>query len=269
MEGLGERVAELLHELSTLPWNDRGGEVPATALLVLTNYIFFMLVATALVVLFFAVASRRAALVPRGVGNVAEAGLEFIRNLAVDIIGPEGVRYFPFLATMFFFILFNNVFGLLPGSLPGTGSIGVTAALALVTWLVFVYVGFAKNGFGGYMKSMIPAGVREMGLFARIVLGGYIFLLEFVSTFLVRPFTLAVRLFANMYAGHIILGIFAAFVAMGIRGGLGLGLIPASLSLVMLVLMYAFEVFVAFIQAYVFTVLTAVYIGSSLHAAEH
>jgi F-type H+-transporting ATPase subunit a len=107
-----------------------------------------------------------------------------------------------------------------------------------------------------------------MGFFGRTLLGGFIFLLEFVSTFVVRPLTLAVRLFANLYAGHIILGVFSAFVALFITTGIG-GIFVSGVSLVFLILMYAFEVFVAFIQAYVFTILTAVYIQSSVHASEH
>lgn len=269
MEGLGEKVGALLHELSTLPWNNLNGEVPATEPLILTNYIFFMAIALVLVITFFLVAARRVTLVPKGIANVAEAGVEFMQNLATDVIGPAGPKYFPFLATFFFFILANNVVGLIPGAKPGTGTIGVTAGLALVSWIAFVWVGFTKNGFFGYMKSLIPSGVREMALPAAIGLGLYIFVLEFFSTFIVRPVTLAVRLFANMYAGHIILGIFGAFVALAwAKITLG-GLVVGALSLLMLVLMYAFEVFVAFIQAYVFTILTAVYIGSSVHAAEH
>jgi F-type H+-transporting ATPase subunit a len=189
--------------------------------------------------------------------------------MCTDVIGEQGVKYFPFIATLFFFILFNNMIGLIPGFKPGTGTIGVTATLAILTWVVFVWVGIVKNGFFGYMKSLIPSGVREMGLGARIGLGAYIFALEFFSTFIIRPLTLAVRLFANMYAGHIIIGIFSAFVALAwAKFSIGGGLI-GGLSLVMTILMYAFEVFVAFIQAYVFAILTAVYIGSSLHASEH
>jgi F-type H+-transporting ATPase subunit a len=135
----------------------------------------------------------------------------------------------------------------------------------MFSWAAFVWVGFAKNGFVGYLKSLIPSSIRQMNIFARIGLGGYVFLLEFLSTFIVRPVTLSVRLFANMYAGHIILGIFAAFVVLGIEGGFGLGLIPAALSGIMLVMLYAFEVFVAFIQAYVFAILTAQYISLSVH----
>jgi len=270
VEALSSKVEELLLELQVHPVSSLHTTVQPLNLWVFTNYILFMAIAAVLTALVFVIASRRESLVPTGIANVAEAGVEFVRNLCVDVIGEkDGLKYFPFIGTLFFFILFNNIMGLIPGVKPGTGTISVTTALALIVWVVFVWVGFAKNGAYGYMKSLIPSGVREMNIFARIFLGGFIFLLEFVSTFLIRPVTMAVRLFANMYAGHIILGIFAAFVVIGIEGGLSLGLIPAGLSLFMQVIMYAFEVFVAGIQAYVFAILTAVYIGSSLHASEH
>jgi F-type H+-transporting ATPase subunit a len=269
VEQLSGKVEELLLELQVHPVNSLHTPVEPLNLWVFTNYMLFMVIGTIAVMALFLIASRRMTLVPKGVGNVAEAGIEFVRNMCVDVMGPEGVKYFPFVGTMFFFILINNIIGLIPGAKPATGTISVTATLAVITWLVFVWVGFAKNGFYGYFKSLIPSGVREMNIFARILLGGFIFLLEFISTFIIRPVTLAVRLFANIYAGHIILGIFAAFVIIGVEGGLSLGLIPAGLSLFMEVLMYAFEVFVAGIQAYVFAILTAVYIGMSLHASEH
>ncbi len=272
MEGLGEKVAELLHELANLPvfsTFEEAHAVPPGDPWVFTNYIFWMIVSAVLTAVFFLIAARKVKLVPQGISNIAEAGVEFVRNMCVDVMGQQGLRFFPYVATLFFFILFNNLIGLIPGLRPGTGTIGVTATLAIMTWCVFVWVGFAKNGFFGYMKSLIPSGVRQMGPFARIGLGGYIFVLEFLSTFLIRPLTHAVRLFANMYAGHIIIGIFSAFVALAwAQFSIG-GVLVGSLSLVMTVLMYAFEVFVSFIQAYVFAILTAVYIGSSLHAAEH
>jgi len=264
--GLGEKVAELLNELAVHPVNSLQQSVPVGQPFVLTNYIFFMTIALALTMLFFIAASRTVSLVPSGISNVAEAGVEFVRNLCIDVIGPEGARFFPFVATIFFFILFNNILGLIPGCKPGTGTIGVTFTLAMFSWFAFVWVGFTKNGFYGYFRSLIPSSIRQMNVFARVGLGGYVFLLEFLSTFIVRPVTLAVRLFANMYAGHIILGIFAAFVALGIQSGFSFGLIPAALSGIMLVMLYAFEVFVAFIQAYVFAILTAQYISLSIHA---
>jgi len=272
VEGLGEKVQELLHELANLPAFSSFAQAKAVDALnpwVFTNYILWMLVAAVLTAVFFLIAARKVKLVPEGISNIAEAGVEFVRNMCVDVMGDQGIKYFPFVATLFFFILFNNIVGLIPGFKPGTGTIGVTATLALLTWVAFVWVGFTKNGFFGYMKSLIPSGVREMGIGARIVLGIYIFALEFFSTFIIRPLTLAVRLFANMYAGHIILGIFGAFVALSWAQFSVGGTLVGALSLFMTIIMYAFEVFVAFIQAYVFAILTAVYIGSSLHASEH
>ncbi|MDA3935943.1 MAG: F0F1 ATP synthase subunit A [Actinomycetota bacterium] len=275
MELLPVKIEHLVHELSVLPFNDMNGTVVGP--FVLTNYTFWGLIALTTAVIMFTVAARRITLMPGGrFTGAIEAGVEFIRDMATDVIGEEdGKKYVPLLGAMFFLILVSNMFGLIPGGKSIGGSIGATTALALITWVVFVWVGFAKNGFVGYFKSLIPSGVREMPLAGRLVLGGYIFLLEFISTFLIRPLTLAVRLFANMYAGHIILGVFSAFVflffpffqeqlSFSVGGGL-VGIV----AFVFLVLMYAFEVFVAFIQAYVFTILTAVYIQSSVHAGDH
>lgn len=280
MELLPDKIKELVHELSVLPFNDMHYDAHANgpvAPLTLTNYTFWGIVAVVATVLLFVVVARRTSLVPKGgLTGMIEMGVEFIRDMAVDVIGEkDGRKYVPLLGTMFFMILISNFFGLIPGGKSFAGSIGGTTALALISWIVFVWVGFAKNGFVGYFKSLIPSGVREMPLAGRIGLGGYIFLLEFISTFIVRPLTLAVRLFANMYAGHIILGVFAAFVGLfwpifekelaWTPAGVGVG----AVALVFLIIMYAFEVFVAFIQAYVFTILTAVYIQSSVHASEH
>lgn len=291
MDLLPVRIEELVHELSVLPFNDLHGTV--TSPLTLTNYTFWGLIALVTTILFFtlvatkqrqriaaAEASGKATdLAPTGrLTGMLEAGVEFVRDMAVDVIGPkDGPKYVAFLCTIFFMILISNMYGLIPGAKSFAGSIGGTVALALVVWVVFVFVGFKKNGAFGYMKSLIPEGVRKMPLAARIGLGGFIFLLEFISTFLVRPLTQSVRLFANMYAGHVILGVFGSFVWLFVPvikmqaeqsfsvGGAGIGL----LAMVFLIIMYAFEVFVAFIQAYVFTILTAVYIQSSVHASEH
>lgn len=284
LELLPDKIAELVHELSVLPYNDMHAEGPVTDPFVLTNYVVWGIIALVTVmIMFITVANREkkqmriavetgdvTALAPAGrfVGMI-EAGVEFIRDMAVDIIGEkEGPKYVPLLGTFFFMILVSNFFGLLPAGKSIGGAIGGTVALALISWIVFVWVGFAKNGAYGYLKSLIPEGVRAMPLGGRVALGGFIFLLEFISYFLVRPLTLAVRLFANLYAGHIILGVFSAFVALFISNGIG-GVAVSGISLVFLVLMYAFEVFVAFIQAYVFTILTAVYVQSSVHASEH
>ncbi len=285
------KIEELVHELSVLPYNDMHATGPVTEPFVLTNYVVWGIVSLVVVIaLFVAVANREkkqmrlaletgeaTALAPAGrLAGVMEAGVEFIRDMATDVIGEkDGPKYVPLLGTFFFMIVLSNFIGLIPGGKAWGGAFGGAVALAGISWIVFVFVGFAKNGAFGYLRSLVPSGVREMALPARIGLGGFIFLLEFVSTFLVRPLTLSVRLFANLYAGHVILGVFAAFVSLFFpfvesqlgwsAGGVGVG----AVSLVFLVLMYAFELFVAFIQAYVFTILTAVYIQSSVHASEH
>lgn len=289
LELLPGKIAELVHELSVLPYNNMEGQV--TSPWVLTNYVVWGLVALATtMVLFYVVASREkkqialaestgdvTALAPAGrLVGALEAGVEFIRDMATEVIGPkDGPKYVPLLGTFFFMILISNMFGLIPAGKSIGGTIGGTVALALVSWLVYVWVGFSKNGAYGYLKSLIPEGVRKMPFFGRVFLGGFIFLLEFISYFIVRPLTLAVRLFANLYAGHIILGVFSGFVALfwpffekELAWSVG-GVAVGGLALVFLILMYAFEVFVAFIQAYVFTILTAVYIQSSVHASEH
>jgi len=284
MELLPEKIAELVHELAVLPFDDMHYEHPVVEALVLTNYVVWGIIALLLIsALFIIVANKEKrqlamagegdvkALAPAGrLVGVLEAGVEFIRNMAVDVIGPkDGQRFVPLLGTFFFLILTSNMLGLLPGGKSIGGTIGGTVALALISWCVFVWVGFTKNGFMGYMKSLIPSGVREMPLAARIGLGGYIFLLEFISTFFIRPLTLAVRLFANLYAGHIILGVFSAFVLLFMKQISIANVAVGGISFVFLLIMYAFELFVAFIQAYVFTILTAVYIQSSVHASEH
>ncbi len=285
MELLPEKITELVHELSVLPYDNMHHEGPVTGPFVLTNYVVWGLIALATVMVLMIVVSSREkkqmalaaqsgdvrALAPANrLVSVIEAGVEFIRDMAVDVIGQkDGPKYVPLLGTFFFLILTSNIFGLIPGGKSIGGAVGGTVALALIAWLVFVWVGFTKNGFIGYFKSLIPSGVRAMPLAARIGLGGYIFLLEFVSTFFIRPLTLAVRLFANLYAGHIILGVFSAFVVIFMQRITAGGLAVGAVSLLFLIIMYAFELFVAFIQAYVFTILTAVYIQSSVHASEH
>jgi F-type H+-transporting ATPase subunit a len=268
VDGFAEKLASKLHHYSVLPFNDVHGTVSPTDPFVLTNYTFFLSIAFVVTLVFFMIAAKRTSLVPKGVGNIAEAGVEFIRNLCVESMGMEGLKYVPFIGTLFFFILVNNVIGLVPGALPGTGSIGVTATWAIMVFIVYNAIGIQKNGLIGYVKSFVPSGVREMPAGGRFTLGPFIFLLELVGHFL-RPLTLAVRLYANMFAGGIILGIFGIFMILGVEQLGALGITMTGFGFLMLVIMYGFKVFVAFIQAYVFAILTSVYIGGALHASEH
>jgi F-type H+-transporting ATPase subunit a len=265
VENLGPAVTKLLEELQPFAVFGRGapeGHELAKNAVVLTNYSFFLLIAITLTAIFFFWASRRLSLVPKGVGNVGEWGVEFVRNnIVLDVMGSAGAKYLPFIVTVFFAVLFNNFVGLIPGMKPGTGTLGTTFAWGIMVFVVYNWIGFAKHGFIGYLKSFLPSGTPWW-------LVPLIYPLEIISHFL-RPFTLGVRLYANMYAGHIVLGVFGIFVVMVAAALSPLGVVVGGLSLIMQIIMYAFEVFVAFIQAYVFAILTAVYMNGAIHAGEH
>jgi F-type H+-transporting ATPase subunit a len=202
---------------------------------------------------------RKQALVPSGIQNIAESSVDFIRSQVVlQTMGPDGMAWVPFLLTLFFFILFNNLFEVIPGwQMPGNARMAMPLFMALLVWLVFNVVGVIKQGPFGYLKSVLfPPGVP-------IALYILVTPIEFVSTFLVRPFSLAVRLFANLLAGHILLVTFAILSAAMWSVGPSLVILP--LPALVLILLTAFEVMVAFLQAYIFTILTAVYIGGAMH----
>ena len=207
----------------------------------------------------FLLAGRQKSLVPTGVKNVAEASVDFIRNgVVMQTMGPDGLPWTPFLLTLFFFIFFNNLLEVIPGwQMPGNARMAMPAFLALLVWVIFNVVGVAKQGLGGYLKSsLFPPGVPP-ALYILVTP------IELVSTFLVRPFSLAVRLFANLLAGHILLVTFGVLAAaLWVKGPL-VAVMP--LPAFMLVFLTGFELLVAFLQAYIFTILAAVYIGGAMH----
>ena len=258
-------IEKLQYELSVLPLGEGKLTIANSfdpAHFTLTNYSFWLIVAVVLLAVFFLVASRRMTMVPKGIGNLAEMGVSFVRDtICVDVMGPEGAKYFPFVGTVFFFVLINNLLGNIPPALPGTGTVGTTFLWAIIVFLVYNGIGIKKNGFWRYMGSFIPSGTPG-------ALKPFMFLLEIISHFL-RPVTLGIRLFANMYAGHIMLGVFTIFCAMVIEQFTAIGLIVLPLSFIMQVVLRAFELFVAVLQAYIFSILTAVYITGALHASEH
>ena len=169
-----------------------------------TQYSFWLIVSSiVLLVIMFAFA-KRVAVVPHGrFANAIEFVIEYLENdVGIGILGKESWRrHLPFLGTLFMFIVVNNIIGIIPGMKPGTGTISTTAALALVAFVYFVWVGMKNHGVWGYIKSLAPKGV----MFPLNIL---IWVIEVIST-LLRPITLAVRLFCNMFAGHIVLGSFA------------------------------------------------------------
>ena len=176
----------------------------------------------------------------------------------MQTIGPDGMRYLPFLTAMFFFIFFINIFEVMPFiQFPGNARMAVPLMLALLVWVLYIVLGIKHQGPFGYLKnSLIPPGVPWPLLFLVVPI-------EFVSTFLVRPFSLAIRLFANMLAGHLILATFAIICAALFSKTLLIAILPFSFAL--LIALTGFEILVAGLQAFIFTILTAVYVGSSLH----
>lgn len=222
-----------------------------------TVLIYFASVAIILV--FFFTAGRKAQLVPSGVQNIAESTVNFVRDgIIMQTIGPDGMRYLPFLLTMFCFIFVSNVFEIVPFvQFPANARMAVPMALALLVWVIYNVVGIAKQGPLGYLKSStIPPGVP-------IFLLPLVALIEFVSNFIVRPFSLAVRLFANMFAGHLILVTFAVLSAALFAKNFTVVILP--FPFLLLIGLTAFELLIALLQAFIFTILTAVYIGSSTH----
>lgn len=196
-------------------------------------------------------------LVPAGMQNVAESSVNFIEDgIIMQSMGARGLKYAPMLTAMFFFIFFCNIFEIIPAvQMPATARIALPMFMALFVWFVFNGAGMLEHGPIGYLKhSLIPPGV-PVGLLPIIVP------IEFVSNFLVRPFSLMVRLFANLLAGHILLVTFTVLSA-----GLWIGkwyAVFLPLPVFAVIFFTAFEILVSFLQAYVFTLLTAVYIDSA------
>ncbi len=221
------------------------------------------LVSTSLCVWLFVGGARKKALVPTGVQNAAEMSYELIEEqIAVPVIGDHhgyGKQWTPFLTCTFFFIFFINIWATAPFiQFPATSRFGIPLFLSLVTWLVFIGVGFKHQGPLYILKAIFPPGVPK----ALYILVAPI---EFVSKFLVRPFSLAVRLFANMVAGHILLAVFALMTheLFWVRNSGSIQLLFSPLAFFMLLFMTVFELLVAVLQAYIFTTLTAVYIAES------
>lgn len=234
-----------------MAWNEVG----------LSTYTVFFFVAIILTLAIVFWAKKRIAVVPEGRGiNAFESIVDFVRGNIVDgAIHHNGAKYVPFIASIFLFVLVNNILGLIPGSKPGTGTISGTLAISIIVFVYFTVAGIKEKGSWGYIKGIVPSGLPK----AVVPL---IFLIELVSVFL-RPITQALRLFANMYAGHIILGIFATltelFFMSVFHGGSILNMAASPIWFFFLIAMYALEIMVAAIQAYVFSLLTAVYIDSA------
>jgi F-type H+-transporting ATPase subunit a len=224
-----------------------------------------MFAAAFIVMLVIWLAFRKQNIVPTKFGAAIESIVVFIKDdVAIGIIGPDGLRYFPYLLSIFLFILVGNLFELVPGvNFPITSRMAIPAFLALVTWVIFVVEGFRVQGFGYLGHIVWP---KDVPVAIRPLVG----VIEFVSIFLVRPFSLAVRLFANLVAGHVMLTLLLVtgyVYVVGFSNATFNGLFGAMWWMLALAI-FLFEVVVSAIQAYIFTLLSAVYIQTSVHA-EH
>jgi F-type H+-transporting ATPase subunit a len=213
----------------------------------------------AFVVFYMAGRQAQTSLVPTGLQNLAESVVDFIREqIILQTIGPDGLRFTPFLLTMFVFILIGNLWEVIPiAQMPSNGRIAFPALLAIVVWIIYNYLGIRHQGFFGYFKNvMFPPGVPKP-IYVIVTP------IELVSRMITQPFALAVRLFANMLAGHLLLVTFALITAQALAPSPTAVISP--FSFVLLVALTGFEVLVAVLQAFIYTILTSVYIGGSLH----
>jgi F-type H+-transporting ATPase subunit a len=215
--------------------------------------VIMMWIVVGLVALLMITASSARKLVPSKLQNLAELLVEFIRNMILDTMGHQGMKLFPLIATLFLFILFCNLLGLIPGTYTVTSQIIVTGVFAVMVYSLSVVLGFVLHG-AKFLGILVPPGTPGWLLPLMIPI-------ELVSQ-LARPISLAVRLFANMTAGHTILGV---LFGLAIGGGLLIGWLPFAFTIAM----SALEIGIAFIQAYIFTVLSCVYLGDAITLHGH
>jgi len=256
----------LHHILDSNEWDFLGLKVPLVEWhpfgldLSITKHVVMMWMAGALVVLLFRLAVRRQGeLVPRGLRNALEVLVLFIRDEVARKSIPDGPdRFVGYLLTTFFFIVGCNLLGLFPGMATATGNISVTAALALIAFVVIQAGGIHRYGVLTHFKNLLPPGLPPW-------LVPVMFPLEIMSMF-IKPFALCIRLFANMMAGHVVILAFISLIFILARvfsPGVGLAASPVAVAFALFV--YMLELLVAFLQAYIFTMLTANFIGMSVH----
>jgi len=227
----------------------------AVGVFTLTNSTLWMAVTVAAAFAMLVLGTSRREIVPGRSQSVAELAYDFIHKMVEDVAGKDALPYFPYIMTLFMFIVFANFLGLLPLAFTPTSHIAVTAVLALLVFLAVTILGFVKHGLGFLGLFWVNA--------APLPLRPILALIEVISYF-VRPVSHSVRLAGNMMAGHAVIKVFAAFAPM-IALSVGVGILVTPLSIVAITAVYALEVLVAFIQAYVFTILTCVYLRDALH----
>ncbi len=214
-----------------------------------TNSALWMSIAVALAFFVFVIGAQKKALVPGRLQSIGELGYDFIAGMVRDNVGNAGKKYFPFVLTLFVFILFCNLLGLVPYAFTPTSHIIVTFAMAAVVFVGVTIIGFARHGVH-FLSLFVPKGVPFVLLLLLVPI-------EIISYF-IRPFSLSIRLFANMLAGHTMLKVFGGFVVM-------LGVLAGWAPLAFLVAFTGLELLIAFLQAYVFAILTCLYLNDSIH----
>ena len=246
-------MADPIHQFQIENWIPLG-KIGSTTF-AFTNSAFYMALAVGLTGALMLGATAGRQLVPGRMQSIAELAYEFVADTIRNTIGEGGMQFFPLVFSLFTFILISNVVGLVPYNFTVASHIIITAALALLVFTTVLVYGFWNNGlhfFNLFVPKGIPVYILPLIVFIEVL------------SFLSRPISHSVRLFANMLAGHITLKVFAGFVTM--LGGLGIfGWLGATLPLALTVAMTALELLVAFLQAYVFTILTCIYLNDALH----
>lgn len=219
-----------------------------------TNATLWLMLTALAVVGVFVLGSAGRKIIPSRIQSIGEMAYDFVHNMVVDVTGEDGAKYFPMIMTLFLTIVFSNMLGLLPGSFSPTSHIAVTAIMGVGVFLFVTLLGFYKHGLhflGLFWMKDAPAILRPI-----------IAVIELISYF-VRPVSHSIRLAGNVMAGHAVMKVFAAFAPMILISGIGILVTPVSVLAITAI--YALEVLVAFIQAYVFTILTCVYLKDALH----
>jgi len=219
----------------------------------ITNKVLMMMIAAMLLIITLTIAARSNTRkkIPSGLGNFIEMIMVFLRDeVVVPSMGNIGTKYLPFFFTLFFFILTSNFLGLIPFMSTPTGSISITAGLAIITFIMTQLLGMKNNGFFSYWKGLVPPGIPVFVLPIMIIV-------EFLGL-LTKPFALCIRLFANMTAGHVVI-----LALIGLIFSLGYGATPVSIGFALFI--YLLEILVGLLQAYIFTMLSALFIGMAVH----
>jgi F-type H+-transporting ATPase subunit a len=245
-------------------WDCWGPSLNILGLELCLNFItFLVLLGFLLFLAFFFFALRKPRTVPGKMQSLAEVGISFVReNIAVQMIGQEADKFMPLLATLFFAIFFWNIFEVVPGiNFSSNSRIAFPLVMAIIAWVTYNGVGIARKGFGGYMKHVLLPPGAPAWLYPLLVP------IEFITQIIIRPITLSVRLWANFLAGHFLLAVFFLGTVAMLQGGFP-DVIFAPFSFAIGVVLVGFEIFVSALQAFIFAILTASYIGGAM-AEEH